>query len=488
MRNSNSLSDLKGTVAVLLIIGVLIGLTVIGIIYSAYHGLVHIETPGFINVSSLFGFFIICILGLTSYRIYFFLLPFVILAYPAAANDFFPSVYLGKQYELGSALFSFITHIDIFLALGLLKRVIDNRGRFTAHVNGLTKVVIILFFASTLVNLVLVRDAHHFALLISGLFPLRYLILLSLLVSNHDVEKYERQIVTGIIVSVFFLLIESSLNTYVNKTDVLNSGTLAANTFANITAAILIFVIYLKRQDYSLNSFIFLAFLLTGVTIILLTETRMAILAALTSFFLIQVRVFKWYKTLFVLLTLGVLMLVLYNSIELPDRYSVGFLLSKIHFQGFSTDVFKMISIERSWETSSIYSRLKLYQTSINMFTDSPFFGVGYGAFNYLKNDYGFDEFVLIDAHNGYLNTMAQMGLSSVFLLYFIYLYPFFNYKSIKGSNFLKYLFVINFTMAIADLSNAGIYKPSVFALLAFNTLTIMAIIRKSKQKELPCV
>ncbi len=454
--------------------------TLAGIIVSCFFETIKIEHPGLINTVSVFGFFILCIYGLTSYARFFLLLPFVLLAYPSAVNDFFPSVYLGQPYELGAALFPFITHIDIFLGLGLLKRIIDQRGSFKTHVNWLTGLIIILFLTSTFINLILVKDAHHFALLIAGLFPLRYLVLLILLVSNHEVEKYERQIVTGIILSIFFLFLESTVNSYINKTDVLSSGTLASNTFANITAAILIFVIYLKRQSYSINFFVLLAFLATGILIILLTETRMAILAALVSFFLIQMRFFKWYKTLFVVFTLGVLVLMIYNSIEVPDRYSVSFLLSKIQYQGFSTNIFEMITIERSLETSSIYSRLKLYQTSINMFADSPMWGVGYGAFNYLKNDFGFDEFVLIDAHNGYLNALAQMGISSIFLLYFIYLYPFFNYRKIKGSTFLKYLFVINFTMAIADLSNAGIYKTSVFALLAFNTLVIMNFKKRS--------
>jgi O-antigen ligase len=115
------------------------------------------------------------------------------------------------------------------------------------------------------------------------------------------------------------------------------------------------------------------------------------------------------------------------------------------------------------------------------MFLENFFFGIGYGAFNLEKGDYGFNIRVLIDAHNGYLNTLAQMGISSIPFLYFIYLYPYVKYKGIREHSYLKLLFVINITMAIADLSNAGIYKYSVFAMLAFNSIVLMTLSRASK-------
>jgi O-antigen ligase len=467
-----------------LIAFILLLLTVGGIVISAFLGIINIERPGFINVASVVGFIVLCILGISSYRFYFLLLPFILLAYPAATNDFFPSVYLGKPYELGASLFPFITHIDIYLLVGVIKKYLDQGGKLQIQASPLVIVVLVFFLLSTLSNIVFVDNSHLFALLICGLFPVRYMVLLIMLISNHEIEKFERPIITGLIFSIFFLLLESSINTYIHHEEMLNSGTLAANTFANITAAVMIFVIYLRRQGYRINFLLYGSLLFTGGLIILLTETRMAILAGIASFFLIQMLLFRWYKTFFIGLTLGILVIIVYNSIDVPDRYSVSFMLSKISFNGFSTNIFKMISIERSWETSSIYSRLMLYQTAIDMLRENPVWGIGYGTFNYLKTDFGFDIYVLIDAHNGYLNTLAQMGLTSVFFLYFIYASAFFNFKKIHTPGYLKYLFVLNFTLAIADFSNAGIYKPSVFALLAFSSLVVMRLVQR--QKEAP--
>lgn len=479
MDRNNSSSGNKSIIIIIALLLVLI--TFSGIAFFSTRGIVHIEKLGIINTISFFGFIVLCVLSFVSERIYFLLLPFILLAYPAAANDFFPSVFLGENFEDGASLFPFFTHIDIYLTLGVIKTVVARQGKVEIYSNNLVTGIILLFFLSTIVNCFFVKDTHAFALLICGLFPLRYIILLLILISNYEIKKYQIEIISSLVFSVFFLLLESSLNSYVSKTDMLVSGTLAANTFANIISAIVILIIYLKRNDYPIKYYLYLAALMGGISIILLTETRMAILAGVVSFFIIQMKLYKWYRTFLVLLTLGVCVVIIYNMIDVPDRYSVKVIMSRVEYNGFSKDITKMFSVERSWETNSLISRLQLYQTSLNMLFENPVFGVGYGTFNYLKNDFGFDEMVLIDAHNGYLNTLSQMGFSSMFFLYFIYLYPIFNYSVISDSkNWLKFLFILNTTMAIADLSNAGVYKPSVFALLAFSSFVIMKIKNES--------
>ena len=110
--------------------------------------------------------------------------------------------------------------------------------------------------------------------------------------------------------------------------------------------------------------------------------------------------------------------------------------------------------------------------------------GTGYGTFNYLKGQYGFKDLILIDAHNGYLNTLAQLGFSAVFFLYLIYLYPILNFKEVQDKTFLACLAFINLTMAICDLSNAGIYKSPAFALLAFNAVVMSMLKRQGTETE----
>lgn len=464
-RRLNSYVILLTSVAVLCIF-------VAGLLFSALTNNIQFETVNAIDAASLLLFLACCALGFLGQKTYYFLLPFILIAFPTAVNNFMPGVFLGK--ESPQTTFPLLTHIDIFLALGVFKSCISSRS-FQVRSSSLITTVVILFTLSSLVNIIFADDSFTVALIIAGLFPVRYLLLIILLVSNADVTKYEKKIIYGLMVSVFFLLLESLAYTRMNPDPdgILVSGSLAANTFGNIIAAIMIFFIFIRKKNFRLSPLLFYPLLVSCVSIILLTETRMSILAALTSFLLIQFARHQLVKSVLIVLTFGILVFIIYTNIDVPKRYSIEQISSKIEFKGWSADPMKVVEIERTQETSSIISRLKLYSTALEMLYKNPLFGTGYGTFNYLKTQYGFDEDILIDAHNGYLNTLAQLGLSSVFLLYFIYWYPFKHFRKGTDMIFLKWLFVINTTMAIADLSNAGIYKYSVFALLAFNSIIL---------------
>src|SRR5690606_38637669 len=79
-----------------------------------------------ISYASLILFIILCVFGIYSNNLYFAFLVFVMLAFPAPINDFFPGTYLGDPKERGSAIFPFFTHIDLYLILGILKAVFLN--------------------------------------------------------------------------------------------------------------------------------------------------------------------------------------------------------------------------------------------------------------------------------------------------------------------------------------------------------------------------
>jgi O-antigen ligase len=313
-------------------------------------------------------------------------------------------------------------------------------------------------------------------LLATGLYPLRYLLLLVVLLTNYDVKRYEREILLSFVLTIFFLFVESLVNTAITKPTELASGTLGSNTFANVTVSILLLYIFLIRKKFRINKLLFLLFSGCCVLIILLTGTRIAIIAGIATFFLLQAYLFKWYKLALVALFTITIFIVAYNLVEVPKRYSYTYLASKIHFNGFSSGIGNIFFVERSQETSSILTRLSLYRTASYMLIENPAWGTGYGTFNYLKMEYGFNIPVLLDAHNGYLNTLAQLGLSGIFFLFLIYFYPILNLKRIQHSSLLSLLAVINLTMAICDLSNAGIYKYPVFALLAFNVVMISVL------------
>ena len=448
-------------------------ISVIGLSLSAFAGHVVFDSISAIDASSMALFLVTCSFAIQSERNYFLMLPFILLAFPTSVNNFFPGVFLGLEYP--PTVFPFLTHIDVFLIVGIFKAVYVNK-RLHIRCTSLMIIVLTTFLLSSFVNL-FKSNTHLIALIIAGLFPLRFLILLILLVSNTEVLRHERHIVYGLVISVFFLFAESLIYSHLhpNPEGVLASGSLAANTFANIIASILLFFIMLRSEKYRISGFIFYPLIFCCGLVMLLTETRMSILAALVSFFFLQLFRHNIIRSVLVALFFAILFVVIYKNIDVPNRYSLEYLSSKIEFMGWAKDPMDIIRIERTAETNSLHSRLKLFSTSVNMATENPVFGTGHGTFNYLKNNYGFDEVLLIDAHNGYLNTLAQMGVCGVPLIYFIYLFPFLTYRRLKNrrSSFLIFLFVISTTMAIADMSNAGIYKYPIFALLAFNAVIL---------------
>lgn len=263
------------------------------------------------------------------------------------------------------------------------------------------------------------------------------------------------------------------------------SGSLANNVFASIVASILLFILFVRKRFK--HSFIFNVNLtitaMVASVIIIGTKARMAILAFLVTYFMVLFLERKSNRSIIKLISLAVgllffLGIIVYSAPYLPKRYNYHTVVDKIHFGEFSSDLTKFIIIERSWETSSLITRLKLYNTSMQMFRAHPVCGIGVGRWNIQKNAYGFDEHLLIDSHNGYLSLLSQYGLLGLPLLYFIYLYPivkiFRNSKANKAYGLLFFLSIINLYVAFSDLSNSGIFKHQIFCLLAFNSICLL--------------
>lgn len=161
-----------------------------------------------LSYASLGLFILMSAIGLIAENLYFTFLVFVILAFPAPVNDFFPGTYLGDPLEFGTAIFPFITHIDIYLLLGLIKALILNNK---VHFKGsrLFLLVITSVFVSIIYNFFHYKSNHELLLLIDGMFQFRYLVALFLLLAVYDFNKYRNNILIGFGISLLFLLLES---------------------------------------------------------------------------------------------------------------------------------------------------------------------------------------------------------------------------------------------------------------------------------------
>lgn len=485
-----------------LCIFILLPLLYLAILLSLFTGeagkisFIHI---GGLSVPSAVLFAVIC--GLAAWRRYFYFLflIFVILAFPAPVDDFFPSVSLTTQQDKQQVVFPLITRIDIYLILGILLKLIDRSFRMPAVALSLwLKAAIIGYTLVLIINALSASDLWDLTLILSYSFHIRYALLAVLLISLYDISAYQKPLISGILLSLAFLLLESMINTLTLGSDRLVSGSLSLNTFANITAGLALFYIFMLRNRLAS---IWAGFIALGIcaAIILGSGTRGAILTLFASWLLVYL--FTNYRKLAFNLMKGIfgvlILLVVYLGANekglIPERYSYEYLSKRIKIDLGEDRLSKIVEIQFSRETSSIKSRLDLFDASINMIQQHPFAGIGSGRWNRYKNQYSENNNipnVLLDTHNDYLALMSQYGIIlGLLLAWGVFFRPFSIFrKMLSNSNFqgnpLLLLFVINFSMGIAGLSNAGFFKHQIAAFLFFNLSVLEKYYSKYKHEN----
>jgi O-antigen ligase len=442
-------------------------------------------SPACIFSILLFLFLTYCVV--IDVRLVYLILPFVFIAFPSIINNLFPGVLLSPSIDAGNAAYPIITHVDIFLIILLIRYTIAHRTLKLAP-SFIITIAIFLFIVSSFIAILVAPTAHHIVVLGVCTYPVRLLILLQLTLSNYVVRENDiDSIVKSLMFSILFLFFESLIYTIATQSSVLRSGTLEINSFGNIVGQISVFLIlfylFWKPQSPRLR---FFAIILIGLSIMVLSNTRMALLAFFLNIILFTFARFAMGKKVLI----GVI-LIIASSIILKftdqEKYSINNIAEhvKVHTDKIHTlDLTQIIDADRTPATSSIRTRMSLYQTSLNMFYDHPLRGVGYGNFNLMKSHYGFKDNVLIDSHNGYLFLLSQLGIIGFFWIYLIYLKPFFLYRKHKN-NPLFSLAIINTGIAICDITNAGIFKIQILALLLFNSLILIHYCKNLKKAEM---
>ena len=232
------------------------------------------------NVSIIF-YIITLYVCLKSLKHYAFLLIFILLAFPSNVNNYLPSILFSSSIDKNRVFYPMITHVDIFLIVGLLKY--KSKAIKTKVLQGINKfkLFLILFvIVSTLLsisyNVLKSNNLNDVSLIMANSFHLRYFLLLALLFFNTDIIKHRKPIFCGLSFAVGFLVIESVLYSYVfNTPSRLMSGTLRVNTFANIFAAIACYFTFLIIRDKINFKFSLIVFFM--VLVIFLTTTRSAL-------------------------------------------------------------------------------------------------------------------------------------------------------------------------------------------------------------------
>ena len=440
--------------------------------------------PGFsfLEILSIFLFSIIIILITIKKDLFFLFLPFVILAFPNVINNFFPSFLMGPPSEYRVASFSYITHIDLFLIYGLYL----NRNRDSKLLDYQNFKILIFFALCLIIYFILTilnsKSIESLSLFATGNYQLRYAILIFLLIERLVLNDQNiRFIIYGLSLSIIFLFFESAVFTISTGRSTLGSGTLAANVYANITAALTMFFIFLKREPFQLPKLFFnyirVVTIMVGFLILILNGTRIAMF----SFFIVSI--------IFYLRT----SLKTKSFFEFFGKMASYFLffsflfLIAMQFERFSGAVTILIDLlnfdmKLNESTASLFARMHLFKVSINMISENWLLGIGPGRWNFFKYDYDYQNIgtllvdTLMDPHNDYLSYLSQYGLFiGSFMIFFVLIRPSLQFLK-KPEDSFSYFGLIPFTLLISGLTNSNTLKHQIFA-------TIMLVVLIMYQK-----
>ena len=435
----------------------------------------------FVEFLSALIFIFSIIAGFKDIRLFIILLIFNILSLPSCVDNFIPSVLISTYSDSKQVYFPMITHIDIYLVLGIIKYW-DKKNRISLDFKVLQYKVFfgLLFFLiiSITGNIVKNNNIYDISLILSHSYHLRYLLLLTLLFGNTSAIYYHKQIFIGVIVAVIFLIFESfSYSYFFYSPSRLTSGTLGHNILANILTSICCYFFFLIIRKHISLKYLLLALVI--ICSIMLTKTRSAIfllvtylLFELVTHIVILCKQKTKFKFSYLFFIVPLLIFISFFYFTQNERLSINkFKIEKINFS--ETSLNEIIVLEKNDFNASLILRLNHFQTSLNMINDQPLLGIGPGRWNAYKRTYGSKEFKLMDSHNDLLATMSQYGvITGLFLCFVIYFLPLVRFlktkkKSMIFNNKMKYLFLISFVMTFAGLTNAGLFKHQIFGFLS---------------------
>lgn len=393
---------------------------------------------GWLSVISALCFCTLLVVAAHSMRLYFFLLPVVILCVPNAINDIFP----GQSMAPNSALwyppdFSLITHIDIFLLFGVFYYWRDLGVRLLD--------VLVLMFAVVVVFLLYLFGVWKVEA-IYGLYQIRYAFLIYLIFRRGLDEFLLKNIFKGYSFAFLFVCFESVVFTLLVGDGGLVSGNLGKNPLGHMLAASVIMFFSMpndvvgrfKKYAFSALAFVFLIWNGTRFSL-------MALLVVSLGWLLFRKKKPVWNWLIFLMLPL---LLIVFVSIP-----QVGSIISGL--QAIDFDPAVISDSDRTEDSSSMVTRMVLWYASFEIFMDNYWLGVGPGGWSFLKDGYiGADRYLfLLDPHSDVFNYFVSYGF---FLGFAFYLFVF--------SGGLKYIF-------LRRDSRAGLLEPAaLFVLVIFFT------------------
>ncbi len=344
-------------------------------------------------------------------------LPILFLATPGLLDDFFPSVFIGPVSELQAAPVPILSFIDIGLVIASLCNL---RERRLQGMNIDAPVVIIgMLFIVGVISTAFAAHTPGFTSLGPSMVVLANVVRWSVVYINvramlsHPTSW--QQLLLGLASVIVVLCADALFITTSRGLDRLTAGSLGNNVFGNILAVLSVILIasWLAKPSRYRRLIGFGAIL--AVAMLILTFTRMSLLALMIGTTLIATRYYRdrlsrgrRLAILAVVVALVPLSFTLVRTVPQLERYDPTS-LTALNIQNVN---------DTEWNegVNSMMTRVLLWQASVRMINDSPVVGVGPGQWNAVKNDYGFPRTIMIDAHNGFLQIGGEFGILGLIL------------------------------------------------------------------------
>ena len=414
-----------------------------------------------LSAISLTIFIFLLTVGCLNRAYYFFCLPLVVLIVPNAINDLLPSFWAGPISDRGVASVSLLTHIDLFLLVGVFlfaRNEHHSRQFFYKLSNFLIFICLLISLTSIIWWSIASSFIEHNALLFFGnSFQIRYLLYVSLFL-RFVYKKDLLHFFWGLFIGIGFLIFEALIYSFLNESEELTSGNFGTNTLGVLLGFLLIYISSIKECSYYIKGLLSL-FILAAI---FLSGTRIAMIALLLSFGFSSLILRYGMLKLGVFPSIIVVLVLLYYW-KLLVPFVDPFLLL------IETDYAFVASQDLAGGSfSSLMTRLSLWLSSLDIIIEFPF-GVGLSQFNFLKASYGFSLPIFIDPHNDYLNFIVQYGIfNGLIFIFLLYVYPlylrFTNGVDVPRNVLIKLIFFI----WITSLTNSNFNKHQFFFMTVF--------------------
>lgn len=344
-------------------------------------------------------------------------------------------------------LFHFHNFLSIAFYFALLKYII-----YRPHITISSKhfYFILLFLFSTFLSIFL-NDTSSISTFYLKEYSSRFLTPLAGLLIIFSFKITEKKFITLLTCFSFTLSINSLFVIYqfLNGNTARPTGLVEPSNYMLLCIELLIlpiiFTFLLNKKDLTtkLKNFFTISILLNTLSIIF-QNTRIIWIGIFFSFLLILFFSIKSYKKIFIYIS-----------------FTIICLFTIFHLNPTSLEEFHSI-YNMSYSNQSNSERLLMWQSSINMFIEHPFFGIGIGNFHQeYVNHYHLPEAreMTFHPHNNFLFILIETGILGIisyliFIFYFYYntLKTWFNTKNTISLSYLSILIsytINNFTDSV---------------------------------------